>query len=150
MRLAVRSLTNTSSWRCAWSRGTNLPLPESWKLSNVTDQFRSVYNTEIYFLKSHSHINPQFFILISCSLFIIIPYLLYEGVSKSFRTASIKKYTLTFGIAHCCPLQRVTAAKLTTLTHKIAIHLHSVTESCTICSSRSGRPVRKLLVHLID
>jgi hypothetical protein len=37
------------------------------------------------------------------------------------------------------------AAKLTRLTHKIAIQLHLVTESCTICSSHSRRPVRKLL-----
>jgi hypothetical protein len=38
------------------------------------------------------------------------------------------------------------AAKLTRLTHKIAIQLHFVTESCTICSSRARRTVRKLLV----
>jgi len=38
------------------------------------------------------------------------------------------------------------AAKLTRLTHKIAIQLHLVAESSTICSSRSRRPVRKLLV----
>jgi hypothetical protein len=38
------------------------------------------------------------------------------------------------------------AAKLTILTHKIAIQLHLVAESCTICSSRSRRPVRKRLV----
>jgi hypothetical protein len=37
------------------------------------------------------------------------------------------------------------AAKLTRLTHKIAIQLHLVAESCSICSSRSRRPVRKLL-----
>jgi len=37
------------------------------------------------------------------------------------------------------------AAKLTRLTHKIAIQLHLVAESCNICSSRSRRPVRKLL-----
>jgi len=37
------------------------------------------------------------------------------------------------------------AAKLTSLTHKLAIQLHFVAESCTICSSRSRRPVRKLL-----
>jgi hypothetical protein len=37
------------------------------------------------------------------------------------------------------------AAKLTRLTHEIAIQLHLVAESCTICSSRSRRPVRKLL-----
>jgi hypothetical protein len=37
------------------------------------------------------------------------------------------------------------AAKVSRLTHKIAIQLHPVAESCTICSSRSRRPVRKLL-----
>jgi len=37
------------------------------------------------------------------------------------------------------------AAKLTRVTHKIAIQPHLVTESCTICNSRSRRPVRKLL-----
>jgi hypothetical protein len=36
------------------------------------------------------------------------------------------------------------AAKLTILTHKIAIQLHVVAESCTICCSRSRRPVQKL------
>jgi len=36
-------------------------------------------------------------------------------------------------------------AKLTKLTHKIAIQLHVVAESHTICSSSSRRPVRKLL-----
>jgi hypothetical protein len=41
--------------------------------------------------------------------------------------------------------QRVVAAKLTRLTHKIATQLHLVAESCTICTSRSRRPVRKLL-----
>jgi hypothetical protein len=37
------------------------------------------------------------------------------------------------------------AAKLPRLTHKIAIQLHLVAESCIMCSSRSRRPVRKLL-----
>jgi hypothetical protein len=37
------------------------------------------------------------------------------------------------------------AAKLTRLTHKIAILLFLVAESCIICSSRSRQPVRKLL-----
>jgi len=36
-------------------------------------------------------------------------------------------------------------AKFTTLTQKIAIQLHLVAESCTICSSGSRRPVLKLL-----
>jgi len=39
----------------------------------------------------------------------------------------------------------VMAAELTRLTHKIAIQLHLVAESCTIRSSHSMRPVRKLL-----
>jgi len=42
-------------------------------------------------------------------------------------------------------MQRVIAAKLTRLTHRIAIQLHLVAEGCNICSSRSRRPVRKLL-----
>jgi hypothetical protein len=36
-------------------------------------------------------------------------------------------------------------AKLTRLTHKIPIQMRLVAESCTICSSRCRRPVRKLL-----
>jgi hypothetical protein len=36
-------------------------------------------------------------------------------------------------------------AELTRLTHKIAIQLHLLAESCTICSSRSRWPVRKFL-----
>jgi hypothetical protein len=42
-------------------------------------------------------------------------------------------------------IQRVMVEKLTRLTHKIALKLHLVAESCTICSSRARRPVRKLL-----
>jgi hypothetical protein len=37
------------------------------------------------------------------------------------------------------------AAELTRLTHRIAIQLHLMAESCTIYSSRSRRPARKLL-----
>jgi hypothetical protein len=70
----------------------------------------------------------------------------YEGVSKSFRTESATKYTLTLGITHWEATQKVMAAKLTRLTHKIAIQLHLVAKSCTICGFRSKRPVRKLLV----
>jgi hypothetical protein len=69
----------------------------------------------------------------------------YEGVSKSFRIESITKYMLTFGITHWEATQRVMAAKLTRLPHKIAIQLHLMAESYTISSSRSRRPVRKLL-----
>jgi len=35
--------------------------------------------------------------------------------------------------------------QLTRLTHKIAIQLHPVADGCSICSSRSRRPVRKRL-----
>jgi hypothetical protein len=41
--------------------------------------------------------------------------------------------------------QRLMAAKLTRLTHKITIQLYLVAESCIISSSCSRRPVRKLL-----
>jgi hypothetical protein len=37
------------------------------------------------------------------------------------------------------------ATKLTRMTHKTATQLHLVAQSCIICSSRSRRPVRKLL-----
>jgi hypothetical protein len=67
--------------------------------------------------------------------------LVYEGVSKSFRTDSITKSTTN---TRWEATQRVMTAKLTRLTHRIAIQLHLVAESCTICSSRSSRPVRKL------
>jgi hypothetical protein len=68
-----------------------------------------------------------------------------EGVSKSFWTESITTYTLTTINTRWEATQRVMAAKLTRLTHKIAIQLHLVAESCSICSSRSSRPVQKLL-----
>jgi len=42
--------------------------------------------------------------------------------------------------------QRVMAAKLTRLTHKITIQLNLVAESCTLCSSCSRRPIQKILV----
>jgi hypothetical protein len=42
------------------------------------------------------------------------------------------------------------AAKRTRLTHKIAIQLHLVAENCTICNSRSRRPIWKLLDRLVD
>jgi hypothetical protein len=72
------------------------------------------------------------------------------GVFKSFRTESIKKSTTTTTTiiiinTHWEATQRVMAAKLTILTHKIAIKLHLLAESSTVCCSRARRPVRKLL-----
>jgi hypothetical protein len=68
----------------------------------------------------------------------------YGSISKSFRTDSITKYTLTTINTRLEATQRAMTAKLTRLTHKIAIQLN-LEKSCTICSSRSRRPVRKLL-----
>jgi hypothetical protein len=64
---------------------------------------------------------------------------------QKFRTDSITNYTLTFDITCWEATQTVMEAKPTRLTHKIATQLHLVAESCTSCSSRSRRPVRKLL-----
>jgi hypothetical protein len=69
----------------------------------------------------------------------------YDGVTKSFRTESFPKYTFTTINTRWEAARRVMAPKLTRLTHKIVIQLHLVSESCNICSSRSRRPVRKLL-----
>jgi hypothetical protein len=54
---------------------------------------------------------------------------IYKGVSKSFRTEPITKYTLPFGITRWEETQRVMAAKLIKLIHKIAIQLHLVAKS---------------------
>jgi hypothetical protein len=64
----------------------------------------------------------------------------YERVSKSFRT----ELMITINTREEAT-QRVMAAKLTRMTHEIAIQLHLVAQNCTICSSRSRRLVRKLL-----
>jgi hypothetical protein len=71
--------------------------------------------------------------------------LIYGSVSKSFWTESVTKYMLTTLNTLEEATQRVMAAKLTRLTHKVAIQLHLVAESCTICSSPSRWPVQKLL-----
>jgi len=39
------------------------------------------------------------------------------------------------------------AAKLSRLTHKIAIQLHLVAESCTICSSAPGGQSENFWIH---
>jgi hypothetical protein len=74
---------------------------------------------------------------------------LLRGCIGNFPDWVITKYTLTTINTRCEVTQRVMVAKLNRLTHKIAVQLHLVGESCTICSSRSKRPVRKLLdTHL--
>jgi hypothetical protein len=69
----------------------------------------------------------------------------HEGVSKRFRIESITKHILTTINTRWEATQRVMVAKFTRLTHKITIQLQLVAESCTICSSPSRWPVRKLL-----
>jgi len=79
-------------------------------------------------------------------IILLLEFLVYEGVSKSFRTESVIKLTKTTTISTRWEArQSVMAAKLTRLSHKIAIQLYLVAQSCIICSSRSRRPVRKLL-----
>jgi hypothetical protein len=71
----------------------------------------------------------------------------YEGVSESFRTEPIMKYTLTTINARWEAAQRVGAAKLTRLTHRITTQLHLVAETWTVCSSGSRRPVRNFWIR---
>jgi hypothetical protein len=88
-------------------------------------------------------------ILQTFSLLFYIPYCYWRSfttdtrVYQSFRTESITKSTTVNTRLEAT--QSVMAPKLTRLTHKIVIQLHLVAESCTICSSRSRRPVQKLL-----
>jgi hypothetical protein len=70
---------------------------------------------------------------------------IHEVVSKTFRTESITKYTLTTINTRWEATQRVMAANLTRLTHRIVIQLYLLAESYTICTSRSRRPILKLL-----
>jgi hypothetical protein len=69
-----------------------------------------------------------------------------EGVPKSFRTELVMKYKLTTIKTHSKATQMVMVAKLTILTHKIALELHLVAEGYTVCSSSSRKLVRQLLV----
>jgi hypothetical protein len=69
------------------------------------------------------------------SPFLSTPVPIYDGVSKSFGTESITKYTFTTINTHWEATQRVMAAKLIRLTHKIALKLYLVAESCTMCGS---------------
>jgi hypothetical protein len=68
-----------------------------------------------------------------------------RGCIQKFPDWVITKYTPTTINTRWEATQRVMAAKLGRVTHKIATQLHLVAESCTLWSSRSRRPVRKLL-----
>jgi hypothetical protein len=60
-----------------------------------------------------------------------------RGCIQKFPDWVVTKYTLTINIRWEAT-QRVMAAKLARLTHKITIQLQLVAESCTICSSRQS------------
>jgi hypothetical protein len=68
-------------------------------------------------------------------------------VSRSFRTESITKYTLTTINTCWEATQRVMMAKLTRLTHKIAIQPQLVAESCTIWVVASGGQSGNYWIH---
>jgi hypothetical protein len=92
-------------------------------ISPLLRKFSFCQNTNtFFFLHRHAYV----FISEGLCMFV------YEGVSKSFRTESITKYMLTTINSRREATQRVMAAKLTRVTHKIAIQLHLMAESCTI------------------
>jgi len=64
---------------------------------------------------------------------------------RVYLKVSGAKYTFTTISTRCEATQRVMTGKFTRVIHKIAIQLHLLAESCTICCSRARRPVRKLL-----
>jgi hypothetical protein len=68
-----------------------------------------------------------------------------RGWIQKFPDWVITKYMLTTINSCWEATQRVMAAKLTRLTHKIAIQLQLVAKSCITHSCHSRRPVRKLL-----
>jgi hypothetical protein len=68
-----------------------------------------------------------------------------RGCIQKFPDWVITKYTLTTINTIWETTKRVMAAKITRLTHKIAVQLYLVAQSCTIFSSRSRWPVLKLL-----
>jgi hypothetical protein len=89
---------------------------EEYPLSAVCDclfnivPVTSIYGTAVSFIR-----NPRTHPAVVTRSHII------RGCIQKFPDWVIMKYMLTFGITHCCALQRITAAKLTRLTHKIAI-----------------------------
>jgi hypothetical protein len=71
--------------------------------------------------------------------------IIIRGCIQKFPDGVITKYTLTTINTSWEATQRFMVAKVTRLTHKIAIQLQLVAESCTICNSHSKRPVREFL-----
>jgi hypothetical protein len=118
-------------------RGAIPPLPNTPPLHGAYLKSQGL----VYRHNCHNAVCPQF------SRYrnpIIIYRQASDDISKSFRTESITIYKLTFGFTRSEATQRVMAAKLTRLTHKIVIQLHLVAELYHLKFS-PRRPVRKLL-----
>jgi hypothetical protein len=133
------------AWYWSHYASENLLYTESYELGNGANFW---WFCEIWGFKcpKKSTILPRFKTA-RTGLYPILHSLSYiRGCVQKFWTESITKYTLTTINTRWEATQRVMAAKLTRLAHKISIQLHIVAESSAICSSRSRRPVRKLLV----
>jgi hypothetical protein len=72
---------------------------------------------------------------------------IYEGVSKSYQTESITKCKLTTINTSREATQRVIAAKLITLTHKIAIQLHLVRRAVPLAVFAPGGQFGNFWIH---
>jgi len=68
-----------------------------------------------------------------------------RGCIQKFPDWVVTKYMLTTIKTRWEATKSAMEARLVRLTHRIAIQLHLVAESYTICSPRSRRSVRKLL-----
>jgi hypothetical protein len=71
----------------------------------------------------------------------------YKGVSKIFRTESITKYMLTFGITRWEATQMVMAAKLSRLTHRTEILLHLVQRAVPFAVLAPGGQSGNFWIH---
>jgi hypothetical protein len=166
--------TNLLPPSSVWSPKTDAARYLTAALHGVTTQktstwiYTTVYNElenhrSLFLLHEHSHLgwlsqercpesalsdtncSPRWSSYAIWRLFLFANTPVYKGVSESFRTESITKYMLITINTRWEATQSVMAAKLTRLTHKIVIQLNLLAESYNICSSRSRRPVRKLL-----
>jgi hypothetical protein len=82
---------------------------------------------------------------ICCQVYVWLISMYERELIKKFPDWVDNEIHAYVGITRWEATKRVMEAKLNRLTHKIAIQLQLVAKSCTICNSRSRRPVRKLL-----
>jgi hypothetical protein len=129
---AIRSFR----WKAVWK----LIHLSTWEMSFSNIQVRRTLKVYVRKLQANSHHSCAF----SCFCLIRCFDCKYDGVSTNFRTESITTTTATINTPWEAT-QRFMAAKLARLAHKIAVKLHLVAESPTICSSLFRRPVPELL-----